>query len=339
VRQCNNEDYQVAESTRAYRPDTPGDPAAFPGRILYEQVLPEVCARLDPDRPYQPGSPYGGTRTVNDPTVGDRHVWDVWHGSMAEYGQYARFAGRFVSEFGMQGLPDPATIAAFAQPTERFAQSRTLEFHNKAGGGARRLAVYLTDTVRFPADFAGYIYATQFVQAEALATALRDWRRRWGGPGRELTAGALLWQLEDCWPGVSWSIVDYFDRPKPAWYAVRRALAPLALGLALADDRIAVWGTNGTLRPARATLELRTWTLDGQALDTRRREVTWPRTGPPSWRCRRRRPETRYSPPGCSSTTASSPEPHCVRSRSNTWRCPIPISGLRAWATTGCACG
>jgi beta-mannosidase len=56
----NNEDYQVAESTRAYRPDTPGDPAAFPGRILYEQVLPEVCARLDPAGPTSRAAPMGG---------------------------------------------------------------------------------------------------------------------------------------------------------------------------------------------------------------------------------------------------------------------------------------
>lgn len=188
----NNEDYQVAESIRAYDPAFQGGLAAspFPGRALYERLLPEVCARLDPDRPYWPGSPYGGERTVNDPTVGDRHVWDVWHGSMAEYGQYARFAGRFVSEFGMQALPDPATIEAFAPPEERYGQSRTLEHHNKAGGGARRLAVYLVDTVRMPADVPGYVYATQLVQAEALGAAVRDWRRRWGGPGREAVAGA-----------------------------------------------------------------------------------------------------------------------------------------------------
>lgn len=96
---------------------------------------------------------------------------------------------------------------------------------------------------------------------------LRDWRR-WGGPGHELTAGALLSQLQDCRSGVSWSIVDYFDRPKPAWYAIRRALAPLALGLALTEGGLAVWRANGTLRPFQGSFELRTWTLDGQVLAT-----------------------------------------------------------------------
>jgi beta-mannosidase len=271
----NNEDYQVAESLRAYDPAGSDDLAVtpFPGRALYEQVLPAVCGGLDPDHAYWPGSPYGGTKTVNEPTTGDRHVWDVWHGSMAEYGQYARLGGRFVSEFGMQAVPELATVEAFAPPEERFGQSRTLEFHNKAGGGARRLAVYLADTVRTPRDFPGYIYATQLVQAEALSAAYRDWRRRWDGTVRAAVAGALVWQLDDCWPGTSWSIIDYFGRLKPASYLIRRALAPVAVGMALTDGTTAVWGLNGGRESVAATLELRTWTLDGDLLATEQREV------------------------------------------------------------------
>lgn len=272
----NNEDYQVAESAHVFDPTDQRDLAtsAFPARALYERLLPEVCARLDPDRPYWPASPYGGS-PVNDPTVGDRHVWDIWHGSMAEYREYGRYAGRFVSEFGMQALPDGETIRAFAPPDERYGQSETIEFHNKAGGGARRLAVYLADTVRAPIDFPDYLYATQLVQAEALATAIRDWRRRWRGPGREGTAGALIWQLEDCWPGVSWAIIDYFERPKPSFYAVRRALARVALGVALtADSSIAVWAVNGTLEIVRAQLELASWSLAGELLGREQHDVT-----------------------------------------------------------------
>ena len=41
--------------------------------------------------------------------------------------------------------------------------------------------------------------------------------------------GALVWQLNDCWACQSWSLIDYAGRPKPAWYAVRRAFAPRRL--------------------------------------------------------------------------------------------------------------
>ena len=40
-----------------------------------------------------------------------------------------------------------------------------------------------------------------------------------------------MWQLNDCWPVTSWSIVDYFLRKKPAYYAMRRVLAPVAVAV------------------------------------------------------------------------------------------------------------
>lgn len=57
----------------------------------------------------------------------------------------------------------------------------------------------------------------------------RGWRKQWGDSRR--CGGALLWQLNDCWPTISWSIVDYFLRPKPAYYTVKRALKQLTVGV------------------------------------------------------------------------------------------------------------
>lgn len=57
----------------------------------------------------------------------------------------------------------------------------------------------------------------------------RGWRRQWGQ--QRFCGGALVWQLNDCWPVTSWSIVDYFLRKKPAYYAMRRVLAPIAVAV------------------------------------------------------------------------------------------------------------
>jgi beta-mannosidase len=211
---------------------------------------------------------------TRDGTVGDRHVWDVWHGFMAPYQTYPAFAGRFVSEFGMQAAPDLATIEGFTLPGERFPQSRTMDHHNKAEGGSRRLMAYVVDNVLLPADLEAYVYATQLVQSEALASAYRGWRRRWRGPGRYEVAGALVWQLDDCWPVTSWAIVDYAHRPKAACATIRRCLAPLALGLARDEDGASVWAVNGTLAQVQAQLELRTWTIAGEAVAVERVQVT-----------------------------------------------------------------
>jgi hypothetical protein len=47
-----------------------------------------------------------------------------------------------------------------------------------------------------------YVYYTQIMQAETLAAAYRVWRRNWAGPGREYTAGALVWQVVAIWRTV-----------------------------------------------------------------------------------------------------------------------------------------
>jgi len=271
----NNEDYQIAQSIGAYDAGFAGDftQTRFPARAMYERLLPELCARLDPTRPYWPGSAYGSGADTNGQTTGDRHTWDVWHGATAPYQDYPKYEGRFVSEFGMQSTPALATIETVTPPDERYPQSRTMDHHNKADDGPRRLAGYLNDTLRVRDTLEDYTYATQFVQSEALGAAYRGWRRRWRGPGQYAVAGALVWQLDDCWPVTSWAIVDFARRPKPAYYTVRRELARVAVGLASAPGGVAVWAVNGTLTAVDAELIVRGYSLGGAELFAREQRV------------------------------------------------------------------
>jgi beta-mannosidase len=107
----------------------------------------------------------------------------------------------------MEAFPNIKTIDSFLPPnsTERYSQSSTLDFHNKATGGERRLAVYLTENIRHEFEpLEHFIYSTQLIQSECLTAAYQLWRRHWKGPRKEYCAGALVWQLNDCWPGISW---------------------------------------------------------------------------------------------------------------------------------------
>ncbi len=271
----NNEDYQVGEAIQAYDPAlTSGfESTRFPARALYEQLLPAICARLDPSRPYWPGSPYGG-QSVFDPTIGDKHTWEVWHGNKADYRDYPKYAGRFVSEFGMQAFPDLSTIETFAHPDDRSPDSRVMNHHNKAGDGPERLRYYVDQNVMASGDFETYIYSTQFVQSEAVAAGIEGWRRQWKGPGQYEVAGALVWQLNDCWPVISWALADYTLKPKPAYYRTKRVLAPIALGTVPADSGAAVWAVNSTLEPVTADLDVQVWTLTGSQISRERRTVS-----------------------------------------------------------------
>lgn len=271
----NNEDYMLAESVGLAGPGVPAE--KFEARAIYEQLLPEVCAALDPDRPYWPGSPFtpGEGAKSSDTTVGDRHSWEVWHQQMLPYQRYGDVQARFVSEFGMQSYPSLALFESVLPEDERFPESRTVQWHNKAGSAAgpdghRRLAVYLADNLRVGPTLADHVYATQFVQAEAMRVAYQDFRRRWQRPGARAVGGALVWQLNDCWPVTSWALIDSSGTAKPAWHAVRRALAPLAVAVRLEAGTARMAVMNGGVDACELTLQLRVFAMDGRQLASAR---------------------------------------------------------------------
>lgn len=100
---------------------------------------------------------------------------------------------------------------------------------NVGQGHERRIATYLIENVRTATSLEAYIHLTQLIQCEALMFGYRGWRKQWGDDRH--CGGALVWQLNDCWPVTSWSICDYYLRRKPAYYAMARVLAPIAVGV------------------------------------------------------------------------------------------------------------
>ncbi|KAJ6539298.1 glycoside hydrolase family 2 protein [Mycena capillaripes] len=279
----NNEDYQIAESLKLELDysDEKSDylQTNFPARHIYERLLPAVVEKLS-DIFYHRGSPYSGHGKVStDRTYGDLHQWNVWHGSQEPWSNWDILSGRFVSEFGMQGFPNIRTVDYWldGDKSERFPQSRTNNNHNKADGFERRLELYLVENFKHSFEMESYCYYTQIMQAETLAAAYRLWRRNWAGKGREYTAGALVWQLNDCWPVTSWAIVDYFLRPKPAFFTIARELRPFTVGMTRKDNQVfpnelssaqftietvlEIWGTNSTLVDKKITIEVTSFDL------------------------------------------------------------------------------
>jgi beta-mannosidase len=76
-------------------------------------------------------------------------VVTVWHGTMSAYQNFGAMGGRFNSEFGMEAFPHMSTIKQFiTNPAERYSQSLTMDFHNKADGHERRLATYVHENFK-----------------------------------------------------------------------------------------------------------------------------------------------------------------------------------------------
>ena len=128
--------------------------------------------------------------------------------------------------------------------------------------GHRRLAVYVSDTLNAGPTLAESVYATQFVQAEAMRYAYQDFRHRWQQAGRRAVGGALVWQLNDCWPATSWAVIDSDGVLKPAWHAIRRAMAPTSVAVRNAGGQAEGWVAHAGAE-TRCTLKLKSWPLDG----------------------------------------------------------------------------
>lgn len=192
---------------------------------MYEYIFPGILREEDPDTFYWPSSPSSGGsfEAPNDPHRGDVHYWDVWHG-LKPFTEYRKFLFRYVSEFGFQSFPCMQTIESFTEPEDRNPFSYIMEKHQRNASANGRIAEYLSQTYRYPTSFDGLVYASQLLQAQAMQYGVEHWRRHRGH-----CMGAIIWQLNDCWPVISWSSIDYYGRWKALHYFEKRFFAPVLL--------------------------------------------------------------------------------------------------------------
>jgi len=247
------------------------DGRTWGARYAFE-LFPSIVAELDPTRPYCDNSPYsprvdGRQAPPNDPDHGTHHQWDVWN--KIDYTAYRSEIPRFCSEFGFQAPPawrtlidwvhavDGGPLAAASDPKN----DPNFLLHQKAAEGNGKLDRGLDPHLGVPANFTDWHWATQLNQARAVRYAIDHYRRWW-----PRTAGAIVWQLNDCWPVTSWAAIDSEERPKPLWYALRRAFAPRMVVFAIADGVVSAVLLNDTDEVWQGELELSRQNLGGLAL-------------------------------------------------------------------------
>ena len=147
----------------------------------------------------------------------------MWHGEK-HFTEYRKFHFRYASEFGFQSFPCLKTVESFTEPGDRNIFSRIMERHQRNGAANGKIMAYLAQTYKYPNSFDDLLYASQLLQAEAIRYGVEHWRRN-----RGRCMGAIIWQLNDCWPVASWSSIDYFGRWKALHYAAKRFFAPIMI--------------------------------------------------------------------------------------------------------------
>jgi len=196
---------------------------------IFRRILPTAVAALDGATPYWRSSPsQGAGRELADPErSGNAHFWDVWH-ARHPVERYREKQFRFVAEFGMQSFSSPAVAATFCPPAEFNIFAPAMENHQKNPAGNQILLDYLARRYRFPKDYASLAYLSQLNQAHCMQMGVEHYRRC-----MPRTMGALYWQLNDCWPGASWSSLEFTGRWKPLHHVARRFFAPAIVSAVL----------------------------------------------------------------------------------------------------------
>lgn len=230
---------------------------------MFGYFIPAIVNRITPEIPYTSSSPTSDFEHQSPTFIsGDRHNYNVWWNSKTIEEQ-ANYKDRFVSETGIQAFPDMATIDSFTLPDERSATSRLMNAHQKNNviNGNTVIGKIIKTEFNDPSNFADFDYLSQLVQGESLKIYTEAMRRR-----RPFSMGFLYWQLNDSWPVISWSTMDYYGRPKAALYMAKHFYAPVLVSPVQEDGKINIYVVSDQTSSTTAMLQVRLMDFSGKVL-------------------------------------------------------------------------
>jgi beta-mannosidase len=164
---------------------------------------------------------------------------------------YREKVGRFNSEYGYQSYPDYATLQEMAQDEPLGKDSKVIAAHQKHPRGTQLIDDFIQRYFpnEQPKDFEEYVHLSQLSQALGMEIAIEAHRT-----AKPYNMGTLFWQLNDAWPVVSWSSIDYYGRPKELYERLKTMYAPVLLSFDPNDNQVFV--TSDLLRKIEGKLKV-----------------------------------------------------------------------------------
>ena len=255
------------------------------GNKIPMKYLWKLVNKIDPTRPYRPSSPWNSDSKEEIKNLvkncqhlkyidnnlcikcikryrcnyfknqigEDTHNWIAWTKGKT-YRYYSRDRSGFVSEFGQDAFPDMGSIKKFIPSNKIWPLNDYYKYHNAN-------FTYQDNSLKpfgTPRDIHSYIKLTQISQAVSYKYAIEHFRRR-----KFKCGGCLYWKLNDIWPGISGSVIDYYLKPKIAYYYSKRAYSNLLVSFEDNRDFICIWIISDYFRPMKVTLTIRHLDFDG----------------------------------------------------------------------------
>ena len=222
--------------------------------VLFRQLLPDMVKRFDSDRFYMHGSPYEANWGRPESwKIADSHNWGTWYGRKP-FESFDSEIPRFMSEYGFQAFPEMKTIRTFAEENDFELESPVMNAHQKATIGNALIKQTMGLYYKVPAKFEDLVYVGLVLQGQGMRHGIEAHRRN-----RPYCMGSLFWQLNDSWPVVSWSSIDYYGNWKAMQYQSQRAFAPVLINAIKEGDDLCVYLISDELQDrddVRLTVEL-----------------------------------------------------------------------------------
>ena len=211
---------------------------------LFHHILPKVVRDYHPEHGhskntnatnYWASSPSASPGIPESYKTGDTHYWGVWWGK-EPFENFNSKISPFMSEYGFQSFPEYASFMRFATLSDTNMYSEVMKSHQRSSIGNATIEEYMAREFKTPKNFESLLYVSQLLQADGIRTAIEAHRRN-----KATCMGSLYWQLNDCWPGASWSSIDYYGKWKALHYNVQNAFKPIIISHEFIDSNLKIY--------------------------------------------------------------------------------------------------
>jgi beta-galactosidase/beta-glucuronidase len=227
------------------------DRGEWPG-LVAANAVGDICRRLDPDRYYQPSSPYYGI-DPNDPQEGNTHGYtNMWFVPGYDYLNFAsedtRIAAPVLHSLKRFMAPEDVwpedyspvyrhgDILPYPESWRRYTTGSSWK---KTGPVELFYDATDAESLVHRIGMAESLYYQDTVERQRRGRAAAD-------PSNQRRCGGyLVWKFNDSWPQIYSGKVDYFLEPYHVYYALRKAYAPVMLSFDK-GSYIHLWAVNDT---------------------------------------------------------------------------------------------
>jgi beta-mannosidase len=230
-------------------------------------------SQFDPGRYYHPSSPWGGDKWPNGnyPLEGDFHDYSTIrfqsHATVPLFTSEACMVSPYSYRQMKFFIPEeelwPKDFSFRIDKPGKIAWPDGWQKHTTADGWQK------TGKIQDYIDIQNGEEACRiFGTAHGVYLQERYERQRRGVPdgqpdGNRRSWGAMVWRLNDTWPMIYMSVVDYYLEPKIPYYFLKRACDPVLVSFEQTEESVSTWVVNDSPKVLKDSLIIELWTFEG----------------------------------------------------------------------------